>query len=80
MSKAAFLISADQSEGKVLYLASIPKTDVSKEFNAKIWLASVADLLKGKGGGKDESGQGIGSEVSKVGEAVELAKKAYPVS
>lgn len=34
-------------------------------------------LVGGKGGGKDDGAQGFGTEVDKVDEAVELAKKVY---
>lgn len=75
--RAAYLFSVDKAEGKVLHINLLPKTDVSKTFNAKTWLADISKILGGKGGGKDEGGQGVGTEVSKVGEAIEEAKKLY---
>jgi len=75
--RAAYLFSADKAEGKVTHVDLLPKADVSKSFNAKIWLAEVSKVIGGRGGGKDESGQGIGTEVGKVSEAVEEAKKVY---
>ena len=50
---------------------------MSKSFNAKIWLDTVSDLVKGKGGGKDETGQGIGTETGRLTEALEEARKTY---
>ncbi|SGY99551.1 BQ5605_C034g11290 [Microbotryum silenes-dioicae] len=75
LDKAAYLFSAE--DGKVLHLNFVPKAMQSKAFNAKTWLTGVAAIVGGKGGGKDDSAQGVGSEPTKVQEAIEQAKKLF---
>lgn len=75
--RAAYLFSADKDEGKVIHVNQLPKTDVSKTFSCKQWMADVSKVVGGRGGGKDEACSGVGSEVSKVQEAIEQAKKSY---
>lgn len=75
--RAAYLFSVDKEDGKVLHYNLLPKTDVSKQFNAKEWINAIAKIVGGRGGGKDDGAQGVGSEVGKVGEAIEEAKKLY---
>ncbi|KDQ21195.1 hypothetical protein BOTBODRAFT_25615 [Botryobasidium botryosum FD-172 SS1] len=77
LQKAVFLFSVDSGAGKVAYLNYLPKTSISKEFNAKSWATSVADVLGGKGGGKDDSAQGVGTNIDKVSEAIQKAEAAY---
>lgn len=61
--------------------------------DAKTWLAEVSKVLGGKvsfilhtegetkltrkGGGKDDSAVGVGSEVGKIDEAVAVARKVF---
>lgn len=75
--KAAYLFSVDKSEGKVLHVNLLPKSDISKTFSCKQWIANVSKVLGGRGGGKDEGCQGVGTDISKVSEAIEEAKKSY---
>lgn len=75
--RAAYLFSADKAEGKVTHVNIMPKTDVSKTFSCKQWIANVSKVIGGRGGGKDESCSGLGTEVSKLQEAIEEAKKSY---
>jgi alanyl-tRNA synthetase len=75
--RAAYLFSVDKAEGKVIHINMLPKTDVSKTFSCKQWIADVSKVLGGRGGGKDESSQGVGTEIGKIQEAIEVAKKSY---
>ena len=75
--RAAYLFSVDETEGRVAHCNILPKSDVSKAFNAKQWLDGVTKILGGRGGGKDESAQGVGVEAAKVDEAVAQATEAY---
>lgn len=75
--RAAYLFSVDKAEGKVTHVNLLPKTDVSKTFSCKQWIANVSKVLGGRGGGKDETSQGVGTEVDKVQEAMEEAKRSY---
>ncbi|KAI5476969.1 alanine-tRNA synthetase [Pseudohyphozyma bogoriensis] len=79
LGKAAYFFSVTE-DNKVVHLNFLPKAEISKEFSAKTWIQSVSAILGGKGGGKDESAQGVGSEVSKVDEAMAEAEAAYTKS
>ncbi|TNY17543.1 tRNA synthetases class II (A)-domain-containing protein [Rhodotorula diobovata] len=77
LGKAAYLFSVSPDH-KVAHLNVVPKGEVvAGGFSAKTWFADVTRLVGGKGGGKDDGAQGFGTEVDKVDEAVELAKKVY---
>lgn len=78
--RAAYLFSVDKAEGKVAHVNLLPKTDVSKTFSCKQWMTDVSKVLGGRGGGKDESCSGVGTDVAKVQEAIEEAKKSYKVA
>lgn len=71
--KPIFLFNVDPSlPTKIAYLNVVPK-ELLKQLDGKTWAAPVGEVLKGKGGGKPDSFQGVGSEVNK--EKVEEAKK-----
>ena len=55
----------------------LPKSDASKSFSARDWLAIGSGIVGGKGGGKDDTAKGIGSEVGRIDEALEAVRKAY---
>ncbi|GAA6058951.1 hypothetical protein JCM10212_002903 [Sporobolomyces blumeae] len=76
LNKAAYFFSISD-DGKVAHLNSVPKSEISKEFNAKTWFAKVSEIVGGKGGGKDDGAQGFGTEASKVDEAMAEAEKYY---
>lgn len=48
LEKAAYLFSVDEAAGKVAHANVLPAALVSKEFDAKIWAAKVAEVLGGK--------------------------------
>ena len=75
--RAAYLFSVDKAEGKVVHVNLLPKGEVSKTFNCKEWIAAVSKIVGGRGGGKDESAQAIGTDNTKVQEAIQEAKAYY---
>lgn len=75
--RAAYFFTVGEDKDKVAHMNVLPKGEASKQFNAKEWMSGVSKIIGGRGGGKDESAQGVGSEVGKVGEAIEEAKKLY---
>ncbi|KAG9122407.1 Alanine--tRNA ligase, partial [Ceratobasidium sp. 392] len=77
LNKPVYLFSADASGEKVTHVNFLPKAVVSKEFDARVWATKVSAVLGGKGGGKDDSAQGVGTNVGKIAEAVEVAREAY---
>jgi len=75
--RAAYLFSVDKAEGKVVHVNLLPKGEVSKTFNCKEWIGAVSKIVGGRGGGKDEGAQAIGTDVTKVQEAIQEAKAYY---
>lgn len=76
LSKPAYLFGLSP-DSKVAHLNYLPKALITKEFNAKTWFAEVSKIVGGKGGGKDDGATGFGTEVGKVEEAVEEAKRVF---
>ncbi|KAJ9127922.1 hypothetical protein QFC24_000207 [Naganishia onofrii] len=76
--KAIYVFSVDTAKGQVAHQNYLPKEIVkSKKLDAKTWLGEVSKILGGKGGGKDDSAMGSGSNVDKVDEAVRRALEFY---
>lgn len=48
---------------------------MAKGLKANEWCSSVQPLIKGKGGGKPESAQAVGSNVQGLQEALKTAKQ-----
>lgn len=78
LGKAVYIASVDHSSDKVAHVNYVPKHVLdSKVLTAKTWLAEVSTVLGGKGGGKDESATGVGSNTKETEAGLELAKKFY---
>lgn len=76
--KACYVFSTDSEAGKVAHVNFLPKSVLERKvLDCKSWLGDVSKVLGGKGGGKDESATGVGSNVDKVDEAMATAKKVY---
>ncbi|KDN38724.1 hypothetical protein RSAG8_09274, partial [Rhizoctonia solani AG-8 WAC10335] len=80
LNKAAYFFSADPSGEKVTHVNFIPKAIVTKEFDARVWATKISGILGGKGGGKDDSAQGVGTNVGKTAEAVKAAEETFVAS
>ena len=48
---------------------------MKKGLKANEWVGHISSLLKGKGGGKDNSAQAVGTNVSACDEAMELSRE-----
>ncbi|WWD21148.1 alanine-tRNA ligase [Kwoniella shandongensis] len=78
LSKAVYVFSADLETGKVAHTNFLPKEVLERKvLDAKTWLGEVSKVLGGKGGGRDDSATGVGSEVDKIDEAIAIAKSYY---
>ncbi|KIJ31275.1 hypothetical protein M422DRAFT_76648 [Sphaerobolus stellatus SS14] len=77
LGKPIYIFSVDIEEGKVVHVNYVPKTMITKEFDAKIWAGKVAEVLGGKAGGKDELSQGVGVNVDRLQEALSVAEKTF---
>ena len=70
---AAMFFSADDS--KVICLASVPKSAVATGLKANEWVQRIIATINGKGGGKDESSQATGTNVTAINDAIDLSKE-----
>ncbi|PLW17687.1 hypothetical protein PCANC_10880 [Puccinia coronata f. sp. avenae] len=79
--KAGYLFSVNEADGKILHASTLPPTDLAAapEWNAKLWMDSVSKVIGGKGGGKPDLAQGVGSYESpeKLAQAVKLSQQLY---
>ncbi|KAF2074628.1 hypothetical protein CYY_004067 [Polysphondylium violaceum] len=75
---AIILVSPDEEKGKATAIAIVPTTsDVAKNgLTAKDWIAHVAQVLGGKGGGKVDVAQGVGSKLECIDDAI-LAARSF---
>nr|GAT57707.1 predicted protein [Mycena chlorophos] len=72
LDKAVYVFSSDGS--KVAHANYIPPSIKAKGADARTWAAKVTEVLGGKAGGKEDSVQGVGTNVDKVDAAVESGK------
>lgn len=70
----ALLIGMDKEAGKAAIMGNTPKDLVSK-LSASQWVQEVSQVCGGKGGGKPNFANGQGSDLSKIDEAIAVAKK-----
>ncbi|XP_067006917.2 alanine--tRNA ligase, cytoplasmic [Anabrus simplex] len=72
---AAMFFSIDPEAKKIICLCAVPKNSVNKGLKANEWVQQVSGLMQGKGGGKAESAQASGTNVSCLEEAIGTALK-----
>ncbi|BFZ63647.1 Alanine--tRNA ligase [Saitoella coloradoensis] len=74
--KSVYLLAADATaDGKVAHACIVSKDAAGKGVNAQEWSGAVSKVVGGRAGGKPDSCQGVGTEVSKVDEAVAAAEE-----
>lgn len=73
--KAVYLFSPDPEGTKVAHVNFVPPSLREKGIDAKVWATKVTDILGGKAGGKEDSAQGVGSNISRVDDALTAAKE-----
>ncbi|XP_022123105.2 alanine--tRNA ligase, cytoplasmic isoform X2 [Pieris rapae] len=71
---AAMFFSVDDDTNKIYCLAVVPKNLVEQGLLASEWVQSVVGIMNGKGGGKAESAQASGSNVSCLNDAIKVAR------
>ena len=78
LNKAAYIFSIDsEGPGKVVHANFLPAGFKWDGFDAKVWANAVTEIVLGKAGGKEDGVQGVGSEVSKVDDALTAAKELF---
>jgi len=75
LGKAVYVFSVDSEGGKVAHVNHVPESLRSKGFDARTWAARVTETLGGKAGGKEDGAQGVGTNIDKVREALEIARQ-----
>lgn len=75
-SVAAMFFSVDKEKGRLICLSAVPKQVVAdKGLSAVEWVRHVADVIGGKGGGKDESAQASGTNPQALNKAIDMAEE-----
>jgi alanyl-tRNA synthetase len=72
--KMVYLFAAENGDEKVVHGCYVPP-DLGKHASAQDWAGSVSEVVGGKAGGKGPTTQGVGMNVAKVDEGVEVARK-----
>ncbi len=70
---SAMLLAA-VGDGKVWFVASVPKSMISQGLKAGDWVREVAKAAGGGGGGRPDMAQAGGKDPSKLAEALEVAR------
>jgi alanyl-tRNA synthetase len=65
---------AGAKDGNVALISAVPKERTS-QFQANKLIQQIAPIVSGKGGGRPESAQGAGKDVSKIDEALAKAEE-----
>jgi alanyl-tRNA synthetase len=73
-AKSAVVVLGWAEDGKVTLLAAVTE-DLTKKIEAGKLVGEVAKVVGGKGGGRKDMAQAGGSDPSKLGEALDLARK-----
>ncbi|XP_031844255.2 alanine--tRNA ligase, cytoplasmic [Nomia melanderi] len=71
---SALLVSVDSDTKKIFALSTASKSAVNKGLKANEWIQEIAPLMGGKGGGKPESAQASGTNISCLNKLVHTAK------
>ena len=72
-SLALFFISKEKE--KCTLFAQLSPDLVTRGIHANAWIAAIAPIVEGRGGGKKESAQGGGTALNKIPEALSQARK-----
>ncbi|KAL7298495.1 hypothetical protein TKK_0008275 [Trichogramma kaykai] len=71
---SALFITVDHDEGKIFALSAVPKSAIGEGLKANEWIQAIAPMMNGRGGGKPESAQASGTNVSCLKEALNAAQ------
>lgn len=73
--KAVYVFSVDETGEKVSHVNYVSPSFKAKGADARTWASSVTDIIGGRSGGKEDSAQGVGTNGSRVQEALDKAEK-----
>jgi len=70
---SVMLFSVDSSAEKIVCLSQVSASAMEKGLKANEWVCTIADLIKGKGGGKPSSAQATGKNPHAIKEAISIS-------
>jgi alanyl-tRNA synthetase len=73
-NKAVMVLSPDVDAGRVAVMATVSELMIGRGLKAGDWIRETTAIMGGKGGGRPNSAQGSGTDVSKVKDAAEHAR------
>ncbi|KAF9446404.1 hypothetical protein P691DRAFT_803998 [Macrolepiota fuliginosa MF-IS2] len=74
LGKAVYVFSVDSEGGKLAHVNFVPPAFKEKGADARIWATKVSEIVGGKAGGKEDSAQGSGININRLGEALDAAR------
>ncbi|KAH9949608.1 tRNA synthetases class II (A)-domain-containing protein [Amylocystis lapponica] len=77
LDKSIYAFVPDLQGGKVAHVNVVSNAAKAKGLDARTWASVVVEVLGGKAGGKEDSAQGVGVNVSKVDEALTIAREYF---
>jgi len=72
---SALFLTVDKDAGKVFCLSTASPEGISKGLKANEWVAKVAQVVGGKGGGKQDSAQASGNKIDMLEMAIQTANE-----
>lgn len=73
-ASSVMLLGVNEEEGKIAIVAKVTEDGVSAGLKAGDWVRAASEACGGKGGGRPDSAQGGGTDVSQVRDAVSVAR------
>ncbi|KAF9458438.1 tRNA synthetases class II (A)-domain-containing protein [Collybia nuda] len=77
MEKAVYVMSVDIPGRKVAHVNFVPPSLKAKGLDARTWATKVTDVIGGKAGGKEDTTQGVGTNIDKVENALIAAEEYF---
>jgi len=74
-STSALFLTVDEDAGKIFCLSTASPDGIAKGLKANEWVAKVASVVGGKGGGKPDSAQASGNKVELLDLAIKTANE-----
>jgi len=77
LGKAVYVFSVDHEGNKIAHGNHVPVVSKAMGLDGRTWASKVSEVLGGRVGGKDDGAQGVGTNISKLEEALQVAKDYY---
>lgn len=77
LGKAVYVFSVDHEGDKVAHGNHVPVASKAMGLDGRTWASKVSEVLGGRVGGKDDGAQGVGTNISELEKALQVAKDYY---